>query len=85
MARKARSVGVSAAVWWAAGACAQTAPPDYDFSWATIGAPGNRAVTQEEGPRLFPPYQPAPLSVGAVNYEYRLTTTEVRSRSGSTS
>jgi hypothetical protein len=53
-------------------------PPDYDFSWATIGAPGNRAVTQEEGPGLFPPYQPAPLSVGAVNYEFRMTTTEVR-------
>jgi hypothetical protein len=77
MARMARSMRFGAVVCCASAACGQ-APPNYDFQWSTIGAPGNRAVNQEEGPRLYPPYQPSPIITGDVGYEYRMTTTEVR-------
>jgi formylglycine-generating enzyme required for sulfatase activity len=52
-------------------ALAQSPPPNDGFSWATIGAPGNRATLPEEVP-----YQPD-LSIGAVPYSYRMTQTEI--------
>lgn len=45
--------------------------PEYDFQWATIGAPGNRATLPNETP--FQPNRP----LGAVGYTYRMATTEV--------
>ena len=56
---------------------AQTMPPSYGHTFLTIGAPGNRAANPQEAPRLFPPYSTVPRLVGAVNYEYRITRTEV--------
>lgn len=55
---------------WATPALAQ----DYDFSWATIGAPGNRATRPDETP-----WDPG-LPLGAVGYEYRLSRTELTVR-----
>lgn len=52
-------------------------PPDYDFKWATIGAAGNRPVTPEEAPRLFPPYLDPSMAVGRVDHEYRIARTEM--------
>ncbi|MGE3107502.1 MAG: hypothetical protein AB7O77_04015 [Phycisphaerales bacterium] len=52
-------------------------PPNYDFAWHTIGAPGNRPASQTEAPFFFPPFSTPALVVGAVNYEYRLSRTEV--------
>ena len=49
--------------------------PDYDFEWRTVGAPGNRAPTEQEAPGLFSfPGGPVP---GSVAYEYRISRTEV--------
>ncbi|MBL0928394.1 MAG: SUMF1/EgtB/PvdO family nonheme iron enzyme [Phycisphaerales bacterium] len=54
----------------APGASAQ-APPDFGLSWKTIGDPGNRATNPSEvGNRPT-------LQIGAVGYEYRMSTTEV--------
>lgn len=52
-----------------------TIPPDFDYNWATIGDPGNRATLDHE---IYDPFDffPNP-QVGAVNYEYRMATTEV--------
>ena len=49
---------------------AQT-PPDYDFTWRTVGDAGNAPAN----PADFPFYVPAGL--GAVNYDFRMATTEV--------
>ncbi|MCL4221288.1 MAG: SUMF1/EgtB/PvdO family nonheme iron enzyme [Phycisphaerales bacterium] len=51
--------------------------PDYGHDFVVIGDPGNRPVNQEEGPRFYPPYATEPLSVGSVNYRYRMARTEV--------
>lgn len=51
-------------------ALAQPAP-DYGFDWCTVGAPGNRPATEEDSSLL------QDRSIGAVNYDYRLTRTEV--------
>ncbi len=51
--------------------------PSYGIDFVTIGDPGNRPVNQEEGPRFFPPYATEPLSVGRVNYRYRMSRTEI--------
>ncbi|MCC5823485.1 MAG: PEP-CTERM sorting domain-containing protein [Phycisphaerales bacterium] len=52
--------------------------PDYDFQWATIGDPGNRAATQAEAPGFYNasgvPFFNEP---GRVDYTYRMATTEV--------
>jgi hypothetical protein len=52
--------------------------PDYDFQWATIGDPGNRAATQAEAPGFYNsggvPYFNEP---GRVDYTFRMATTEV--------
>ncbi|MCC6660131.1 MAG: SUMF1/EgtB/PvdO family nonheme iron enzyme [Phycisphaerales bacterium] len=58
-------------------AAAQTMPPSYGLDFVTIGAPGNRPANQQEAPRLYPPFQQTPRLVGAVDYEYRITRTEV--------
>ena len=50
-------------------ACAQPAP-DYGFEWRTIGAPGNAPALPSQFPFLAEPN-------GQVNYEFRLTRTEV--------
>lgn len=59
-------------------ATALAGPPDYDFQWATIGDPGNRAATQAEAPGFYNsngvPYFNQP---GRVDYTYRMATTEV--------
>ncbi len=44
---------------------------DYDFTWLTVGDPGNPPATEDEFPLL------GGLEVGAVDYEFRLTQTEV--------
>jgi hypothetical protein len=52
--------------------------PDYDFRWATIGDPGNRAATRAEAPGFYNsggvPYFNEP---GRVDYTFRMATTEV--------
>ncbi len=55
----------------AAAQARQSPPPDYGLDWATMGAPGNRPVTEKEAPGM------GDLRVGSVGYEYRLTRTEV--------
>ena len=56
-------------------ATAGTVPPDYGFNWAIIGDPGNRATLDSE---IYDPYNLYPNQhLGAVNYEYRMATTEV--------
>lgn len=56
-------------------ASAGTVPPSYDFQWSTIGDPGNRATLDSE---IYDPFNIYPNPrVGAVNYEYRMATTEV--------
>jgi formylglycine-generating enzyme required for sulfatase activity len=59
-----------------AGAAAQPVP-DYDFQWRVIGAPGNRPASQDEAPHFYPPFSDPPSLVGSVNYEYRMSRTEV--------
>lgn len=46
-------------------------PPNWGYEFVTIGAVGNRATISSEVPR-----QPE-LQIGAVNYQYRITKTEV--------
>ncbi|MBI1190059.1 MAG: SUMF1/EgtB/PvdO family nonheme iron enzyme [Tepidisphaera sp.] len=64
---------VSAAIAWLAAVpalVAQPGPPDYGYTWKTIGDPGNVAATQADFYHLeFP--------VGRVDYTYRMTQTEV--------
>lgn len=48
--------------------------PDYDFEWATIGAPGNRAF---EG--TSSPWDQPLRGRGRVNYRYRMSVLEVTS------
>ncbi len=56
-------------------ATAGTTAPDYGFNWATIGDAGNRATLDSE---IYDPFGFSPNpQVGAVNYEYRMATTEV--------
>ncbi len=57
------------------GAIAQVVPPDYGFTFATIGSPGNAAILAPISGCEFCP----PRLVGGVNYEYRMATTEVSS------
>jgi sulfatase modifying factor 1 len=47
------------------------APPDYDFQWRTVGAPGNAPANPADFPFEVPP------NLGSVNYEFRMATTEV--------
>ncbi|MBL4808777.1 MAG: SUMF1/EgtB/PvdO family nonheme iron enzyme [Phycisphaerales bacterium] len=56
----------------ATAALANPVPPSYDFNWATIGDPGNRATLDEELGFLTNNQY-----LGSVNYEYRMATTEV--------
>jgi hypothetical protein len=67
---------LSGSLMFAPGAVAGV--PDYDFQWATIGDPGNRAATQAEAPGFYNsggvPYFNEP---GRVDYTYRMSTTEV--------
>lgn len=51
--------------------------PDYGFDFVAIGSPGNRGVTPEEAPGLFPPLQDPALPLGRVDYEFRMMRTEV--------
>ncbi len=63
---------VAAGVLYAAGGLASAqGPPDYEFQWRTVGAPGNRPTNPSEVVN-----NPA-LRLGAVPYQYRLTATEV--------
>ncbi|MBL8765286.1 MAG: SUMF1/EgtB/PvdO family nonheme iron enzyme, partial [Phycisphaerae bacterium] len=55
----------------------RAAPPDYDFDWVTVGAPGNRSANEQEAPLLYPPYEQQPILVGAVPYTYRISKTEL--------
>lgn len=54
-----------------AAAPALAAPDANGYTWATIGHAGNRPTVA-----LETPFRPS-LAVGAVNYEYRMATTEV--------
>lgn len=60
-----------------AGTAVGQPPPDYGFTWRTVGAPGNRPANEQEAPRLYPPFSTPALAVGAVGYSYRITQTEV--------
>ena len=53
-------------------AMSQNVAPDYDFQWATIGDPGNRATRDDELGFATPNRH-----LGSVNYAYRMATTEV--------
>lgn len=53
----------------------QGVPPDYGFDWATVTHAGNRAANATEAPRLFS--GPNQYVRGSVDYEYRITKTEV--------
>jgi formylglycine-generating enzyme required for sulfatase activity len=60
--------------------CLLTAPalggvPDYDFGWSVIGDPGNRPATVDEVPGLW--NGTGGRTVGAVDYSFRMATTEV--------
>jgi sulfatase modifying factor 1 len=46
-------------------------PPDYDFQWRPVGAPGNAPANPSDFPFEVPPGR------GDVNYEFRMATTEV--------
>jgi len=61
----------AAAALWAAPALAQT-PPDYGFSFATVGAVNNPAF-QDPSYQFFTPT----LGRGSVSYEYRIAKTEI--------
>lgn len=67
---------LSGSLMFAPGAVAGV--PDYDFQWATIGDPGNRAATRAEAPGFYnsggTPYFNEP---GRVDYTFRMATTEV--------
>ncbi len=52
-------------------ACSASMAQDYDFTWMTIGDPGNPPATEKEFVFL------GPLEIGAVDYKYRLSQTEV--------
>lgn len=59
----------------ATAALAGSVPPDYGFNWATIGDAGNRATRLDE---MYDPFGIATNPhVGAVDYEFRMATTEV--------
>src|SRR5690606_29529858 len=62
---------LAAAVALVASAASGQAPPDYDFDWVTVGAPGNRPTTPDETPW----WGDRPL--GAVDYKFRIATKEV--------
>jgi len=51
--------------------------PDYGHDFVTIGDPGNRWVSEEEGPMFYPPFTGGGVRVGQVNYRYRMARTEV--------
>lgn len=61
-----------AAFSFTATAAAGTTPPNYDFNWATIGDPGNRATLDHELG-----FATTNQHIGSVNYEFRMATTEV--------
>ncbi|MFN0132292.1 MAG: SUMF1/EgtB/PvdO family nonheme iron enzyme [Phycisphaerales bacterium] len=54
------------------GTIAQAQPPNYDFQFATVGAPGNVAFNNPSWP-----YATVSNGRGSVNYEYRISTLEV--------
>jgi len=60
-----------AAALWTAPALAQ-APPDYDFQWSRVGAPGNPAFEDPTQVGLTPV-----VGRGSVPYEFRMSTLEV--------
>ena len=49
---------------------AQPTPPDYGYTWRTVGDPGTPGTNPADFPRLG-------LSVGSVPYSFRMTQTEV--------
>jgi len=61
----------------AAAALPALAQPDYGFDFVTIGSPGNRSVTPDEAPGLFPPLQDPAIPLGRVDYTFRISRTEV--------
>lgn len=71
MLRKPTRFGALAAAAVGAVPAAAQPAPDYDLDWCTVGAPGNRPATEADSSLL------QGRSIGAVNYEYRLTRTEV--------
>lgn len=68
---------VGAASLMLGGSAAVAASPEAMWSWATIGAPGNAAITVGNAPWV-PPSEFR--SVGDVAYEYRMARTEVTNR-----
>ncbi|MCC6322340.1 MAG: SUMF1/EgtB/PvdO family nonheme iron enzyme [Phycisphaerales bacterium] len=65
------ATGAAYAAFMLSAACASGQPvPDYDFSWSTITHPGNRPAHAQEAPNAFQP-------LGSVDYEYRISQTEV--------
>ncbi|MFG0327871.1 MAG: SUMF1/EgtB/PvdO family nonheme iron enzyme [Phycisphaerales bacterium JB037] len=75
MMRRASRISALSVAVLAAPALAQPVP-DYDFDWATIGDPGNRPANAQEAPFLHPPASDL-VEIGDVDYEYRMTRTEV--------
>jgi formylglycine-generating enzyme required for sulfatase activity len=73
----ARAAVLALACWSAASPTYAQTPPDYAIEWRTIGAPGNRVVSREAGPEIYT-FDPQFWNVGAVDYEYRLSRTEVK-------
>jgi formylglycine-generating enzyme required for sulfatase activity len=59
-----------AAMALCAGAALASPPPDYDFDWATIGRPGNRAYDREDPFGLV-------AGRGSVPYRFRISRLEV--------
>jgi Sulfatase-modifying factor enzyme 1 len=51
--------------------------PNYGFEWATITKPGNRNANAAEAPGFHPPISNPAVTVGRVDYVYRMATTEV--------
>jgi hypothetical protein len=67
---------LSAIFFWVVAALAsvclgQGTPPDYGFTWRTIGAPGNAPATQADFPFDFPGPR------GGVDYPFRMSQTEI--------
>lgn len=54
----------------AATTASASAPPDYDFQWATVGAVNNPAYSGEN-------INGYPLGRGSVSYEYRMSKVEL--------
>jgi hypothetical protein len=65
-------LAIAAGALLAAGRASAQPPPDYGHDFVTVGAPGNRGANVNEVP-----WYPDRTGAGRVDYEYRITRTEV--------